>query len=187
MSIVLSANADGAVVPDREEREIQSLISSSSTLGCPLFCNVLFTGVTVQCAGHWSYCPVCCSLELLPSVLVTGVTAQCAGQWSYGPVCWTLELLPSVLVTGVTVQCAGHWSYCPMCWSVDLLPTVVVTVVTSHFAGHCSYCPLWVGLVLIMVIFRYSLFMMNWIISFCVLLNSTCHVTACWLWSRFNK
>ena len=55
MSVVLPVDADGAVVPDREEREIQSLLSLSSTLGCPLFCTVLVTGTTAQCAGHWSY------------------------------------------------------------------------------------------------------------------------------------
>jgi hypothetical protein len=115
MSVVLPANAARAVVPDQEEREIQFLLSLSSTIGCPLFCTVPVTGVTAQCAGHWSYFPVCWSLELLLSVLVTGVTAQCAGHWSYCAMCWSLELLSNVLVSGVTVQCAGHWSYCPMC------------------------------------------------------------------------
>jgi hypothetical protein len=69
--------------------------------------------------------------------------------------CWSLELLPNVLITGVAAQCADQWSYFPLCWSLVLLTTVSWS------------CRLDDGDVSV-----FSLCMMDWIISFCVLLDS---------------
>jgi hypothetical protein len=85
-------------------------------------------------------------------------------------VCWTLALLPSVLVTGVNAQCigngvtshcVGHCSYFSLCPSLQLLPTVILSCLGD---GNISV---------------FSLCMMNWIISFCVPLDSPCPVTEC--------